>query len=141
MSKKDISAEEIEELEKTPLDQILKDAEEVELITPKKGRKSVMSLRLDPEILRELEIYARKIGEKPTVVARKFIEEGLHETGRRLSSDKLLDMAKLMIKAEKKELLEKQEEKVGKDSLKVSKAAGRKVRKSKKGKQNKTTGK
>ena len=127
-------------MEKAPIDQILKDAEEVELIAPKEGRKSVMSLRLDPETLRELEIYAREIGEKPTVVARKFIEEGLHDTGRRLSSDKLLDMAKLRIKAEKKELLMKHKETASKPSSKET-IASRKGRNPSKTKQAKSTGK
>ena len=65
----------------------------VEIIIPqKKQRKSILSLRLDPDTLRELELYARSINEKPTVVAREFIREGLAGRGAELSSQTLLEM-------------------------------------------------
>lgn len=131
---------EIEELEEKKMDHILLDAEEVEIVTTKKGAKPVISLRLDREILRELEIYAREIGEKPTVLARELIEEGLHNAGRSLSSDKLLDIAKLRIKAEKNELLAKQKE-VGRKSPTVKKKAeARKSTRTSKSTQVKSTG-
>jgi hypothetical protein len=105
MSKRDISAKEIEELENTPLEHMLEEAEEVKTAIPRGGVKAVMSLRLDPETLRELEIYSREIGDKPTAVARAFIREGLHKAGKQLSSEQLLDMAKLRMKEEKKDIL------------------------------------
>ncbi len=77
------------------LEDIFDTGEKVEIITLRKGqRKSILSLRLDPDTLRELELYARSINEKPTVVARGFIREGLARKGAALSPQTLLEMLK-----------------------------------------------
>ena len=84
--------EEIEEMERD-FENIWDRAERVEIVTPPQGkRKSILSLRLDPETLRDLEIYARKNGLKPTVVARELIREGLARGGIKLSPKALLEM-------------------------------------------------
>ena len=85
--KKDDSEEELEEM--------FDKGQKVEIVTPpKKQRKSILSLRLDPETLRELELYARSINGKPTVVARELIREGLVGRGITLSPEILLEMLK-----------------------------------------------
>ena len=80
---------------KEDLEEMFDKGQEVEIATPpKKQRKSILSLRMDPDTLRELELYARGINEKPTVVAREFIREGLARKGMTLSSEALLEMLK-----------------------------------------------
>jgi hypothetical protein len=77
------------------LEEMFDKGQKVEIVTPpKKQRKSIISLRLDPETLRELELYARSINEKPTVVARELIREGLAKRGIALSPEILLEMLK-----------------------------------------------
>ncbi|OGO06236.1 MAG: hypothetical protein A2Z76_02740 [Chloroflexi bacterium RBG_13_56_8b] len=77
------------------LEEMFDKGQKVEIVTPqKKERKSILSLRLDPETLRELELYARSINEKPTVVARELIREGLERRGITLSPEILLEMLK-----------------------------------------------
>jgi hypothetical protein len=77
------------------LEEMFDKGRKAEIIThPKKQRKSILSLRLDPESLRELELYARSINEKPTVIAREFIREGLARKGAALSTETLLEMLK-----------------------------------------------
>ncbi len=77
------------------LEQMFDEGRKVEIVTPdKKQRKSILSLRMDPETLRELELYARSINEKPTVVARELIREGLARRGIALSPQILLEMLK-----------------------------------------------
>ena len=77
------------------LEEMFDKGQKVEIVTPqKKERKSILSLRLDPETLRELELYARSINEKPTVVARELIREGLTRKGITLSPEILLEMLK-----------------------------------------------
>ena len=84
-----------EEDKEKDLEEMFDEGQKVEITTPpKKRRKSILSLRLDPDTLRELELYARDINEKPTVVAREFIREGLARKGMTLSSEALLEMLK-----------------------------------------------
>ena len=87
--------QEVEELESVPLEELLKGAEEVKLVTPPGGVKSILSIRVDGELLRELGEYAGELDMGVTVLARELIKEGLASRGRDLSLEDLLDVAKL----------------------------------------------
>jgi hypothetical protein len=90
--KKEDYLKEAEHFEQTPLKELLKDAEPVEVTTPASGIKVVLSLRLDGPTIAALEKYAEQIGQKPTVVARELIREGLERGGLQLPPRTLAEM-------------------------------------------------
>lgn len=91
---------EIEELENTSWEKLWEDAEEVKIITPLGGVKSILSIRLDGDLLYELSTYAKELDMGITVLARELIKEGLVNRGRSLSLEELLDVAKLRVRQE-----------------------------------------
>lgn len=100
MSEKDISDQELNELDNKPLDELLKESEPVNVSTPAGGLKVVVSIRMNGRTLEALDEYAKTIGEKITTVARGFIIEGLENSGMGMSSDELHELTKLRMKEE-----------------------------------------
>jgi hypothetical protein len=100
LRKRDSLDREIEEFENTPLEELLEGAEEVKINTPPGGVKSILSIRMDGDLLYELSEYARELDMGPTVLARELIKEGLVNRGRNLSLEELLDVAKLRARQE-----------------------------------------
>jgi hypothetical protein len=97
MSKKDILHEDMDALDNIPLEEMLEGSEEVNVTPPPEGVKVTMALRIEKDVLRDLEIYARSIGEKPSTLARMLIKEGLMSRGANLSLEALPEILQLKI--------------------------------------------
>jgi hypothetical protein len=97
MSKKDTSSEDLDALDDIPLGDMLEGSEEVNVTPPPGGVKVTMALRIEKDVLRDLETYARSIGEKPSTLARMLIKEGLMSRGTNLSLEALPEILQLKI--------------------------------------------
>ncbi|MDD3718740.1 MAG: hypothetical protein PHP28_08785 [Actinomycetota bacterium] len=97
MSTEDISSEDMDALDKVPLEDMLKGSEEVSVMPHPEGAKVTMALRIEKEVLRDLEIYARSIGEKPSTLARMLIKEGLMNKSASVSLEAFPEILKLKI--------------------------------------------
>ncbi|MDD5778681.1 MAG: hypothetical protein PHU95_04460 [Candidatus Thermoplasmatota archaeon] len=84
-------------LDKVPLEDMLKGSEEVSVMPHPEGAKVTMALRIEKEVLRDLEIYARSIGEKPSTLARMLIKEGLMNKSASVSLEAFPEILKLKI--------------------------------------------
>ena len=97
MSTEDFSNEEMDALDEVPLEDMLEGSEEVSVTTHPEGAKITMALKIEKEVLRDLEIYARSIGEKPSTLARMLIKEGLMNKSPNLSLEAFPEILKLKI--------------------------------------------
>ena len=97
MSTEDISSEDMDALDKVPLEDMLEGSEEVSVMPHREGAKVTMALRIEKEVLRDLEIYARSIGEKPSTLARMLIKEGLMNKSASVSLEAFPEILKLKI--------------------------------------------
>lgn len=87
----------MDSLEKIPLEKMIDDSEVVSVSTPAEGVKVTMALRIEKDVLRDLEVYARSIGEKPSTLARMLIKEGLINRGADLSLEAFPEILQLKI--------------------------------------------
>lgn len=87
----------MEALENIPLDEMLEGSDKVLVTTPAGGVKVTMALRIEKDVLRDLEIYARSIGQKPSTLARMLIKEGLMSRGADVSLDAFPEILQLKI--------------------------------------------
>lgn len=97
MSKEDFSNEDLDALDKIPLGEMLEGSEEVSVTPPPGGVKVTMALRIEKDVLRDLEVYARSIGEKPSTLARMLIKEGLMSRGADISLEAIPEILSLKI--------------------------------------------
>ncbi|MDY6793709.1 MAG: hypothetical protein SWK76_00280 [Actinomycetota bacterium] len=97
MSTEDFSNEDMDALDEVPLEDMLEGSEEVGVSPPPGGAKITMALRIEKEVLRDLEIYARSIGEKPSTLARMLIKEGLMNKSANISLEAFPEILKLKI--------------------------------------------
>ena len=97
MSTKDSSNNAMDDLDKVPLEKMIKDSDVVSASTPAEGVKVTMALRIEKDVLRDLEVYARSMGEKPSTLARMLIKEGLMNRGADLSLEAFPEILQLKI--------------------------------------------
>lgn len=97
MNTEDISSEDLDALDETPLGDMLEGSEEVSVTPHEQGAKVTMALRIEKDVLRDLEIYARSIGEKPSTLARMLIKEGLMNKSADVSLEAFPEILKLKI--------------------------------------------
>lgn len=87
----------LDALDKIPLGEMLEGSEEVTVTPPSGGVKVTMALKIEKDVLRDLEIYARSIGEKPSTLARMLIKEGLMSRGANISLESIPEILRLKI--------------------------------------------
>jgi hypothetical protein len=97
MSTEDFSNENMDALDEVPLGDMLEGSEEVSVTPDPEGVKITMALRIEKDVLRDLEIYARSIGEKPSTLARMLIKEGLMNKSANVSLEAFPEILKLKI--------------------------------------------
>jgi hypothetical protein len=97
MSTEDFSNEDMDALDEIPLGDMLEGSEEVSVTPHPEGAKITMALRIEKDVWRDLEIYARSIGEKPSALARMLIKEGLMNKSANLSLEAFPEILKLKI--------------------------------------------
>ena len=97
MSTEDISSKDMDALDEVPLGDMLEGSEEVAVTPHREGAKVTMALRIEKDVLRDLEVYARSIGEKPSTLARMLIKEGLMNKTADVSLEAFPEILKLKI--------------------------------------------
>jgi predicted transcriptional regulator len=105
-----------EELERITVQEILQGERVNIIVPPKEERRSVLSIRMSPDLLRELDIMAHEEGQSLSSFTRNLIAEGLARRGAELSPE---DLAELLINRARAE---------GKASRHVARASGGKPR-------------